>query len=56
MLDSLTLRLFVEIFICDEIVFELRHCTSLSFEEADFFEEFTNSDRSYDVEYVLFFA
>ena len=55
-LESLTFRLIFEVFICDDIVFELCHCTSLTFQKADVLEELTNSDRCNDVENVLFFA
>ena len=44
-LGSLIMRLFFEVFICDDIVFELCHCASLSFKEADTLQKFTNSDR-----------
>ena len=55
-LESLSLRLFGEVLICDDIVFELRYCTSLTFQEADFFEEFTYSGRRNNVKDVLFFT
>ena len=48
-LESVSLRLFCEVLICYDKVFELRHCTSLPFQEADFLEEFTHSGRSNNV-------
>ena len=54
--ERLTLRLFGEVLICDDIVFELRHCTSLTFQEADLLEELTHPGRCNDVKDVPLFA
>ena len=55
-LENLNLRLFGEVFICDDIVFELCNCASLTFQEADFLEELAHSGRSNNLKYVFLFA